>query len=150
VPKHFEKKRLAYPVQLLYEIVEDVKSYPKFLPWIKQSLITNQHPKHFDAKLVVGYNAFIQTSYNSRVHLIPSKKIEIEYLSGPFRHLDNKWTFTTLNEKETEIEFLIDFSFKSPLFQNLIENFFHEALKKTLSAFEKRAKELHNNLLQHA
>lgn len=119
MPKHFEKKRLAYPVQLLYGIVEDVKSYPKFLPWIKQSLITNQHPHHFDAELVVGYNTFIQTSYNSRVHLTPSKEIEIEYLSGPFRHLDNKWIFIALSEHETEVEFLIDFSLKILYFKVL-------------------------------
>jgi coenzyme Q-binding protein COQ10 len=144
VTKHFEKRKLPYPSGLLYGIVEDVKSYPHFLPWIKESLISNKQEQRFDAKLTVGYNAFVQTSYTSRVHLSPLKKIEIEYLSGPFQHLDNQWTFTTLNERETEIEFLIDFSFKSQLLHNLMEKFFNEALKNTLQAFEKRAMELHS------
>ncbi|MBY0463151.1 MAG: type II toxin-antitoxin system RatA family toxin [Alphaproteobacteria bacterium] len=144
MPKHFEKRKLPYPSDLLYEIVEDVESYPKFLPWIKESLISNKQAQHFDAKLTVGYNAFVQTSYISRVHLTPLKKIHIEYLSGPFQHLDNQWTFTSINEQETEIEFLIDFSFKSQILQNLMDKFFNEALKNTLHAFEKRAMELHS------
>ena len=146
MPKHFEKKKLAYPSDLLYTIVEDVKSYPQFLPWIKESLISNRQAQCFDAKLTVGYNAFMQTSYTSRVHLTPLKKIEIEYLSGPFQHLNNQWAFKALNEQETEVEFLIDFSFKSQLLQNFMESFFNEALKSTLHAFEKRAMELHAQL----
>lgn len=148
MPKHFEKRKLAYPSNLLYGIVEDVKSYPKFLPWIKQALISNRQAQHFDAKLIVGYNAFVQTSYTSRVHLTPLTKIEIEYLSGPFRHLENSWTFTSLSELETEVEFLIDFSFKSQLLQKLMEGLFNEALKSTLQAFEKRAMELHSGFLK--
>ncbi|MBY0281648.1 MAG: type II toxin-antitoxin system RatA family toxin [Alphaproteobacteria bacterium] len=146
MPKHCEKRKLPYPVALLYGIVEDVKSYPQFLPWIKEAVISNKQVHHFDAKLTVGYNAFVQTSYTSRVHLTPYSKIHIEYLSGPFQHLDNQWTFTSINEQETEIEFLIDFSFKNQLLQNLMDKFFNEAFKKTLQAFEKRAIELYSEL----
>jgi coenzyme Q-binding protein COQ10 len=147
VPRHFEKRKLSYSSDLLYTIVEDVKNYPQFLPWVKGSLISNRQAQHFDAKLTVGYNAFVQTSYTSRVHLTPFEKIEIEYLSGPFQHLDNQWTFKAVNEQETEVEFLIDFSFKSQLLQNFMENFFNEALKRTLLAFENRAMELHSKRL---
>lgn len=81
------------------------------------------------------------------MHLTPFEKIEIEYLSGPFQHLDNQWTFKALNEQETEVDFLIDFSFKNQLLQNLMESFFNEALKRTLLAFENRAMELYSEHL---
>ncbi len=143
MPKHFEKRKLAYSSEFLYAIVEDVQKYPQFLPWVKGCIISNKHAERFDAKLTVGYNSLAQTSYTSRVHLVPTRKIEIEYLSGPFKHLNNSWTFKEIDTRETEIEFLIDFSLKSQLLQSFIENFFSQALKNMLQAFEKRAAELH-------
>jgi len=136
VPRHFEKRVLPYPCDFLYGIVADVGQYPDFLPWVKEVIVFNKAPKAFDAKLVVGYNALVQTSYTSRVHLTPFERIEIEYLSGPFRHLENRWVFRPLGDHTTEIEFLIDFSFKNPILQNFMESFFNQALKTTLKAFE--------------
>ena len=139
MPRHFEKRVLPYPCDFLYGIVADVGQYPDFLPWVKEAIVFNKAPKAFDAKLVVGYNALVQTSYTSRVHLTPFERIEIEYLSGPFRHLENRWVFRPLGDHTTEIEFLIDFSFKNPILQNFMESFFNQALKTTLKAFEGRA-----------
>ena len=70
-------------------------------------------------------------------------RIDVEYgKEGPFRHLENHWTFLP-SEKGCIVEFYLDFEFRSKMLQRVIGVLFHEAVRRMVGAFEARAKQLY-------
>ncbi len=141
MPRHAEKRTLPYPPETMYAIVADVKRYPEFLPWVLEADIIKSTEQGFLADLTVGYKLF-QDTYRSEVILTPHERIEIRYIKGPFNHLHNHWIFTSAPSNAVDIDFFIDFEFRSSLFQSMIQSVFTEAVKKMITAFEERAKVL--------
>ena len=91
------------------------------------------------ADMIVGFR-MLREKFTSKVTLTPKNRIDVEYLDGPFRYLENRWLF---NEKDggCEIDFFIDFEFRSRLLRKVMEPLFHEAVRRMVRAFEKRAAE---------
>lgn len=141
MPQHAEHRILPYSPETLFTIIADVKRYPEFLPWVMDADIIKKTEQGFLADLTVGYKLF-QDTYRSHVILTPNKRIEIQYIKGPFKYLHNHWNFTPTSSNSVEIDFFIDFEFQSSLFQTMIQSVFTDAVKKMISAFEERARRL--------
>lgn len=133
---------LSYTPDQMYDLVADVGRYPEFLPWCAAVRVLSKSNTEIIADLSVRYKFFKET-FRSRVHLTPKTSIEVEYIKGPFRHLNNRWTFTKASEGGTDIEFLIDFEFRNALFQNMTQLIFEGAFDRMLLSFEKRAQNLY-------
>ncbi len=80
----------------------------------------------------------IRETFTSRVTLAAPDRIDVVYTKGPFRHLDNHWIFHEV-EGGCDVEFFIDFEFRSRLLRTVAEPLFHEAVRRMVSAFETRA-----------
>jgi coenzyme Q-binding protein COQ10 len=141
MPRHSERRTLPYSSEMIFSIVADVARYPEFLPWILDAGIIKKTDQGFLADLTVGYK-FFQDTYRSEVILTPHERIEINYIKGPFKHLQNHWNFTPISENEVEVDFFIDFEFQSSLFQSMISTVFTDAVAKTITAFEERARKV--------
>ncbi len=126
----------------MYSLVADVERYPEFLPWCVATRIRSREEFSFTADLVAAFSAF-REQYTSRVNLNPSEKtIVIEYLQGPFEHLTNRWHFTAVPQG-CEIDFDIDFRFRSKTLETLISGVFTKAIRKMTESFEQRAHKLY-------
>lgn len=143
MPSHQEIRVLPYTAEQLFDLVIDIERYPAFLPWCLGARITGRQDHMLEADVIVGYKMFREV-FSSRVHMIRPNAIEVEYLKGPMRHLHNKWVFTPLGKNRCEVDFSVDFSLKTKLFENLIDQFFHKALVKMITAFEDRARVLYH------
>jgi coenzyme Q-binding protein COQ10 len=143
MPKHQETVILPYPKEFLYSIVRDVSSYPKFLPWCGGAVIVDESKDGFTADLQVGFG-FLKETFRSKVVTAPDK-IEVHYVKGPFKYLDNSWEFETVTENSTKVHFLVDFAFESPLLESMMEGFFTHAFSKMMAAFEERARDLYSS-----
>lgn len=141
MPRHSEKRTLPYSPEVFYAIVADVGRYPEFLPWVLDADIIKKTDQGFLADLTVGYK-FFQDTYTSEVILTHNERVEIRYIKGPFKHLENYWIFSPSSSNGVTVEFFIDFEFQSSLFQTMIQTVFTEAIKKMITAFEERAKML--------
>ncbi|MBX9806011.1 MAG: type II toxin-antitoxin system RatA family toxin [Alphaproteobacteria bacterium] len=141
MPRHAERRTLPYSLETMYAIVADVKRYPEFLPWVLEADIIKVTERGFLADLTVGYKLF-QDTYRSEVILTPGERIEISYIKGPFKHLQNYWNFTPVSSNSVDVDFFIDFEFQSSLFQGMIQSVFTDAVQKMITAFEERAKVL--------
>ncbi|MFV9890191.1 type II toxin-antitoxin system RatA family toxin [Rickettsia conorii] len=137
-------KILPYKPQELFDLVWDVQSYPKFLPWCSASRIISENNQEVIAELVIQLKGFSE-KYNSRVtseitgdgiYLINTVAI-----SGPFEYLKSTWQFVPCTEG-TELKFFIDFKMKSVILDKLIGTYFTKATEKMIIAFERRAKEV--------
>lgn len=154
MPIHQERKPLPFTPDQMFDLVAAIDTYPQFLPWCTGARIRKPQPGTNDkgqpcefvtADLSIRFKVFRET-FASRVMLDPeSRTIVIEYLDGPFKHLENKWHFEPLGENETTVDFFIDFEFKSKPLQLLIGSLFGHAVEKMMSAFETRAAEIYGD-----
>ena len=148
MPTHSETKRLPYTAQQMYDLVADVASYPKFLPWNSAARIRSRTPiagggEVMEADLVISFKVF-RERFGSRVTLWPeAKKIDTEYLDGPFRFLKSGWSFSDLPDGGCEVDFHVDFEFRNAILQKVIGVVFDEAMRRVVRAFEGRARELY-------
>jgi coenzyme Q-binding protein COQ10 len=146
MPTHAEKRFMPYSAQQMFDLVADVASYPEFLPWCAAARIRHttkdQMPTIIDADLVIAFKVF-RERFGSRVTLdAEHSEILVEYLDGPFKYLKNNWRFTDTNNG-CDVEFYVDFEFKSKVLQTLIGVVFTEAMRRVVRAFEDRAKTLY-------
>jgi coenzyme Q-binding protein COQ10 len=147
MPSHHETKVVPYTAQQMFDLVADVGSYPKFLPWNSAARIRSRKPvpqgEVMEADLVISFKVFRET-FGSRVWLYPeAKRIETQYIDGPFRHLKSVWLFRDRPAGGSEVEFSVDFEFRNAILQGIIGVVFNDAMQRVVRAFERRAAELH-------
>ncbi len=143
MPTHAEQKILPFTPQQLYDLVADVGSYPEFLPWCVGARIKEKTDTKVLADLVIGYKLF-RERFTSKVTLDPKQpRIDVEYMDGPFKYLNNHWIFLS-HPDGCEIDFYVDFEFKSAILQKTIGLLFNEAVQRMISAFEQRAHDLYD------
>lgn len=151
MPNHSEKRKLLYSAEQMYQLVADVGKYPEFLPWCSAARIRSREIEGDSeimlADLVISFKVF-RERFGSKVSLHPlERKIETEYLDGPFKFLKSSWKFNVINETECEVDFFVNFEFKSRLLQGIIGVVFSEAMHRIVRAFEKRADDLYGKHL---
>ena len=143
MPNFENSKVLPFSDEQLYNIIINVELYPEFLPWCKQSEISNKiDENNFDAKLTIGYKA-LDECYTSRVKGVYLKKITSSAISGPFKYLDSSWVFDK-NKDTCKVIFKLNYEFKSFLLGKIMGSLFQKASEKMFEAFEDRAKSLYS------
>ena len=143
---HSETKVLPYTAQQMYDLVADVAHYPKFLPWTAAARIRSREDQGDHevmlAALVISFKVF-REKFGSKVTLWPeTKRIDTEYIDGPFKHLHSTWLFRDV-DGGCEVSFEVDFEFKNKLLQGAAGMFFDQAMAMVVSSFEKRAAALY-------
>lgn len=141
MPTHAERKRLPYTAQQLYDLVADIESYPKFLPWCVAARNRSREGNVLISDLVIGFKMF-RERFTSQVTL-KEGRIDVAYKEGPFKYLTNHWIFEPQEDGSTIIDFHVDFEFRSKMLQSIMGALFNEAVRVMVGAFEKRAKQLY-------
>lgn len=146
MPTHSDKRAMPYSAEQMYDLVADIAKYPEFLPWCTGARMRSSRDieggKVVVADLVISFKLF-RERFTSRVTMHPeSRKIEVEYLDGPFKYLVNYWHFTP-TETGCIADFHVDFEFKSKVLQAVIGVVFAESMRRVVKAFEARAKALY-------
>lgn len=137
MPEHREVRFLPYTPEQLFDLVADVGRYAEFLPWVIATRVKSRSDTEMVADMVVGFKVFRET-FTSRVVLDRPHHIHIDYLSGPLKFLYNDWRFKAVGGG-SEVDFHVDFAFRQSLLNALAGNYFHEAFRKMVTAFETRA-----------
>mgnify|MGYP006273052111 CR=1 FL=1 len=149
MPTHAEKREMPYSAEEMFGLIADIESYSQFLPWCEAARIRSRRPtpdgkgEIVEADLVISFKVF-RERFGSRVTVRPEERvIDVEYLDGPFRYLNNHWEFTPTGEKRCMVDFFVDFQFKSRTLQSIIGVVFNEAMQRIVRAFERRAEALY-------
>jgi len=147
MPSHSETRHLPYTADQMYALVADVARYPEFLPWTAAARVRSVTPQEdgstvMEADLVISFKVF-RERFSSRVVLHPdARRIETEYLDGPFHHMRSNWQFREGNGG-CEVGFDVDFAFRNRILQKAADVFFLEAMRRIVGAFERRAQALY-------
>ena len=144
MPRYRTIRRVHHSAADMFALVADCESYPQFLPLCTALRVRRRETREDGveamlAEMEVGYKA-IRERFTTRVTLDAARgEILVEYVDGPFRHLRNRWRFRDIAEKRSEVEFFIDYEFRSRTLGALMGAAFDDAFRKFADAFEKRA-----------
>jgi coenzyme Q-binding protein COQ10 len=134
---------VAHSADDMFALIAKVEDYPKYLPLCEDLKVKSR--AHRDgreilvATMVVGYGP-INERFTTEITLDPAARtIHVQYLDGPFSHLENRWHFDPRGEGSCEIDFYIAYSFRSRLFERLVGGLFDKAVRRYTDAFEARA-----------
>jgi coenzyme Q-binding protein COQ10 len=146
ITRHTERKVVRFAPRQLFDLVADVPRYPEFLPWCTAARVRRREGPGVEIdELAIGFGPFHEI-FVSRVALAPDDpagpRIETRGIEGPFRHLASRWLFRP-HAAGTEIEFSLEFEFRSRLLHHTVRMLFAEAVKRMVSAFEARAARLY-------
>lgn len=147
MPKHREVVRLPWSAAQMFDLVADIGRYPEFLPWVQGMRVGPEHPQADGravvvADMIVGFR-MVREKFTSKVTLERPARIHIDYLDGPMKHLFNDWVFKEGAGGGCEIDFAVDFEFRSKAFEALAGMFFTQAFERMLAAFVARAEALY-------
>ena len=140
MPHHEERATLHYGADELFAVVADVKDYPAFVPWCSGAHLRRENEREIIAELVIGFGPF-QESFTSQVTLDRPRQVLVHAVDGPLEHLTNTWTFIPIGDM-TQVDFIIDFQFKSHLLDHVASEMFRVATTRMMSAFESRVHSL--------
>ncbi len=141
MPTHAERRVIQYSAEQLFDMVADVGRYPQFLPWCAKAQVISRTETELVAILTIGFGPF-RESFTSRVDLDRPRTVKVRYEKGPFRYLNNVWTFTP-DERGCLVDFFVEFEFRSRLLQSAIGVVFNEAVRLMVGAFLKRARDIY-------
>ena len=139
-----ETRRMPYSCEQMFDLVADVARYHEFLPWVVAVRVRSDSESEMIADLLVGFKA-IREKFTSRVNKHRPDHINVHYIDGPLRDLDNSWDFRPLAGGGCELDFCVDFTFRNPVFEALAGKYLDRAFRKMVGAFEERAAALYGS-----
>ena len=122
----------------MYRLVEDIESYPQFLPWCGSSRIIEVNGDEVRAQLDLAYKG-IQKSFKTINRNQPGKMIEMRLLEGPFKHLEGFWRFEPLREDACKVSVDLNYEFSGKILQMTVGPVFNEVANRLVDSFCKRA-----------
>lgn len=144
MPQFKTHRRVSHAAREMFDLVADVERYPEFVPLCTGMRVRSRTAKDdgttvLIAAMTISYK-LIHQSFTSRVTLDPEQfSIFVEYLDGPFSRMQNRWTFHPQDEHACEVEFFIDYEFRSRTFGLLAGTVFDQVFRRMAAAFEARA-----------
>ena len=134
---------VPYSAEQMYQLVNDVKSYPEFLPGCVGSRVLESSATQMTAAVEVS-KAGISKTFTTRNTLVNNQSILMHLVDGPFKRLMGGWKFTPLTPEACRIEFQLDFEFTSKLIELAFGRVFKELAGSMVQAFTARAKEVYS------
>jgi len=149
MPQFTTRRRVRHSADDMFDLVADIERYPEFVPLCRTMRVTRRtrlaDREIVVAEMQVAYK-LIREQFTSRVTLIrPERTILVDYLNGPFRRMENRWTFRPESQAPggegagCEVEFFISYEFRSRALGLLMGAMFDTAFRRFASAFESRA-----------
>jgi coenzyme Q-binding protein COQ10 len=147
MPHFVTTRSVRHSAAQMFDLVADVERYPEFVPMceslkVRRRTVGVNGSEVLVADMAIGYK-MIRESFTSRVALDRAGlKILVEYVDGPFSHLENRWSFKD-TEQGSDVTFDIDYAFRSRMFQMLAGAVFDTVVRKMVQAFETRAEAIY-------
>ena len=148
MPQFSTKRRVRHAAGKMFDLVADMERYPEFVPLCSALKVRSRNVSPDGNEIVVvdmtvAYK-LIRETFRSKVTLErPQLQILVEYLDGPFSHMENRWTFRPSDEGACDVEFYISYDFKSRVLGLLMGAMFDAAFRRFAAAFERRADEIY-------
>ncbi len=147
MPELSTTRRVRHAASQMFDLVADVERYPEFVPLCQSLRVRKRIKEHgkeiIVADMTVAYK-LVRETFTSRVTLDRSNlEILVEYLEGPFRRLQNTWSFRSVESRLSDVTFFIAYEFRSRTLGLLMGAVFDAAFRRFATAFERRADQVY-------
>ena len=129
---------IARPPDQVFALVNDVASYPQFVPGCSSAEILMRSESEIVARLKV-HRGPLSTQLTTRNRPRPPNEIRLELVAGPLRALEGLWTFTPVASNGCRIELNLQFEFSNPLKAALLDPLIEGVASSMVQAFVGRA-----------
>ncbi len=133
---------VAHSAASMYALVEDIESYPQFLPWCSDAVVTVRDGTRTVATMHINFHG-IREQFTTENANEPGRMITMRLVSGPFRRLRGHWRFTPLAEDACKVEFRLEYEISSRLLGRVLGPVFHHICNSFMDAFVQRAEQIH-------
>ncbi|WP_114786505.1 SRPBCC family protein [Vibrio tetraodonis] len=134
---------VSFSAQQMFDLVNDVASYPEFLPGCSGSKVIESSLSTMVASVNVS-KAGISKTFTTSNQLVPGEAILMSLVDGPFKTLKGGWFFTALDEKACKVELKLEFEFSSKMVELAFGKVFSELTNNMVNAFTQRAKQVYS------
>ena len=139
-------KKFDFPKKELINLILDISNYKDFLPWCKNSIVTNDREENAKriifADLEIGYKQIADTYTSEVIFNRENSQIIVNPVSGPIKKLTNIWKFKEITEKSCEVNFYIEIELNNFILNTVFEKFFDAGFEKIFTSFENQAKKV--------
>lgn len=132
---------IGHGAEAMFRLVDDVESYPAFLPWCGGGEVLERSPDRVVAVVHIRYHG-IKAHFSTENAIEPGRRIGMRLREGPFRKLDGEWRFTPLAESACKVEFVLHYEFASSLLEKVLGPVFSQITGSFVEAFIRRADQL--------
>jgi len=126
----------------MFDLVNDLESYAKFLPWCKQALVDSATEDELQGTIHLS-KAGVNQSFTTLNKLRRPEQIEMELVKGPFSQLHGVWNFKPLSDDACKVSLQLEFSFNNTILEKVVGPVFTQIANTMLDAFVTRANELY-------
>jgi ribosome-associated toxin RatA of RatAB toxin-antitoxin module len=133
---------VPYSAAQMYALVNDIESYPEFVPWCSKSTSKEISVTEKEAALFFSRGA-IKTSFTTRNTLSPDQRIELLLVDGPFSELHGTWQFTNIDSDGSRVQLDLDFELSSRMLKIALESFFSQICDRLVTSFVQRASDVY-------
>jgi ribosome-associated toxin RatA of RatAB toxin-antitoxin module len=133
---------VPYSAQQMYVLVEDVESYPDFLPWCGGAVLHWRDGDVLEGSVEM-HLAGLRRSFRTRNRMREYEAIDMELVEGPFSHLSGGWHFKALDHLGCKVSLEVEFEVKSRATNRLLGRYFEEICNSLVDAFVSRAQDIY-------
>ena len=136
---------VPFSADQMYALVNDIESYPEFLPWCSDARVLTRQDDTLTASVSMALGR-IRHTFTTANTMQPGRQIAVRLLSGPFRHLEGTWNLTPAGEHACEIRLEMQFEFKNRLLELSFAKVFSQIVNSLVSAFTRRAGQIYGRV----
>ncbi|MGR9087154.1 MAG: type II toxin-antitoxin system RatA family toxin [Gammaproteobacteria bacterium] len=133
---------VKFSAQQMFDLVNDIESYPEFLPWCSGSRIIKREDNVVEAELTISKGGF-KKSFSTRNTLDWGGRITVSLLEGPFSYLEGVWNFMPLREDASKITLDLEFDMPGTLANLAFGTVFNQICNTMVASFTQRAREVY-------
>lgn len=133
---------VPYSAEQMYNLVNDIESYPEFLPWCSNTRVYDRTDAGLRASLTMS-TAHISQSFSTENTMQPGRRIDVHLLTGPFKYLRGHWWFEPVDNNSCRVSLEMEFEFKSRLVKMALSKVFHHIVNSLVDSFSERAAQVY-------
>ncbi len=133
---------VPYTPHQMFELVNNIEDYPRFLPWCSTSEILSRSEKEIEATIDVAWSG-IHKSFTTRNILHPNERMEMTLVKGPFKSLEGRWSFIPVGEHGCKVHMELEFELTGNILDKFFQPIFTTIANSLVDAFCKRAVEVY-------
>ncbi len=129
---------VPYRPMQMFALVDDINTYPEFLPWCRSAQELMRDDDEVRARLEIAYSG-VHKSFTTLNRMQRGKMIDMRLVEGPFQRLEGFWRFDALGEEGARITFDLEFEFSSRFLSLTLGPVFSQIANTLVAAFTQRA-----------